>query len=267
MTTLAEIRHARRKGEFFLEYLPIISLIDGHCLGAEALMRWRRGNDVVQPLEFIPHVENTPLSGLLTYWVLETVASELGAWMRAQDDVRIAINVPPEVFGRGGLVYTIEKARMADLTSKLIVEITERGIPDKIGVDALNSWPRGGALLALDDVCAGRAGYLVGAQVHLDILKIEQATVESLCSRGLSFAETRALSELIRAADVAVVAEGVESADQVGTLRDCGITLAQGWLFSRPLSATDFTAYFSAHRSRAELPRNQRQTAPDPPSR
>jgi sensor c-di-GMP phosphodiesterase-like protein len=250
MTSLSEIRRARQKGDFFLEYLPIVSLADGHCIGAEALIRWRRGSDVVQPLEFIPQIENTPMSGLLTYWVLEALARELGAWLRTQDDIRIAVNVPPEVFGRGGLIYAMEKAKIADLAPKFIVEITERGIPDRIGIDALNTWPRGGVLLALDDVCASRAGYLVASQVGVDILKLEQATVVSLSRRGLSPAEAGALIKLIRAARVAVIAEGVETADQMSVLRECGVAMAQGWLFSRPLSAADFMAYFSEHRAR-----------------
>jgi predicted signal transduction protein with EAL and GGDEF domain len=78
------------------------------------------------------------------------------------------------------------------------------------------------------------------SQVRVDIFKIEQAAVVQLCRNGLSTIETSALSALIRAADVAVIAEGVESADQVSILRDCGISLAQGWHFSHPLAAGDF---------------------------
>lgn len=248
MTTVAEITDALQAGDFFLEYLPIVSLTDGHCFGAEALIRWRRGSNVVHPLEFIPQIENTPLSGLVTYWVLETVANELAAWLRTQERIRISVNVPPELFGRGGLIYAAERVQIADLAPKLIVEITERGIPDRIGVEALNSWPRRGLLVALDDVCASRASFLVASQVHVDILKIEQPTVVELCRYGLSSLETSALRALIRATDLAVVAEGVESADQLSPLRDCGITLAQGWHFSRPLAAADFMQFFSAHR-------------------
>jgi EAL domain-containing protein (putative c-di-GMP-specific phosphodiesterase class I) len=129
-----------------------------------------------------------------------------------------------------------------------VLEITERGVPDRIGVEALNSRPRRGVLVALDDVCASRASFLVASRVHVDILKIDKPTVERLTRRELPVTENAALTELIRAADVTVVAEGVESAEQVGRLRGCGIEAAQGFLFSRPLSAEDFRDYFAAHR-------------------
>ena len=70
MLHLSEIRDGLARGEFFLEYQPIVSLADGRCLGAEALVRWRRGDRVVALAEFIPLVENTPVSGFITYWVM-----------------------------------------------------------------------------------------------------------------------------------------------------------------------------------------------------
>lgn len=79
------VREALARGELFLEYLPLIAVPEGRCVGAEALVRWRRSDRVVMPNEFIPLIEETPLSGLLTYWVIETVAVELGGWLRAND--------------------------------------------------------------------------------------------------------------------------------------------------------------------------------------
>ncbi|MEO7855212.1 MAG: EAL domain-containing protein, partial [Rubrivivax sp.] len=78
-----DIRRGLAAGEFFLEYLPTVSLLDGRCIGAEALVRWRRDGVVVPPLEFVPIAENTPVIGLLTYWVIDTVAAEVSEWLRA----------------------------------------------------------------------------------------------------------------------------------------------------------------------------------------
>src|SRR3954469_15828787 len=103
MITLDSMRSGLARGEFFLEYLPTVSLADGRCTGAEALARWRRPTGVVRPDDFIPLIEGTPLSGVLTYWVFETVAQELGDWLRAHKEASIGINVPPEILGRGGL--------------------------------------------------------------------------------------------------------------------------------------------------------------------
>jgi sensor c-di-GMP phosphodiesterase-like protein len=246
MITAKEVKGALDAGDLFLEYLPTVSLTDGRCVGAEALIRWQRGTEVVPPMEYIPLIEYTPVSGLVTYWVIETFASELGDWAKAQDDIHMSINVPPEVFGRGGLAYVAERAGLTSLGRKLVFEITERGIPDRVGVNAINAWPRHGWLIALDDVGASRASLLVASQVRIDILKIEPATVKRI--GNLDISETESLAELIRGSNVGVIAEGVETAVQLGALRQCGIGMAQGWLFSRPLRAREFMSYFDEHR-------------------
>src|SRR5215212_380086 len=105
MINVDTIHAGLAQGEFFLEYLPTISLADGRCVGAEALVRWRRPSGVVPPGDFIPLIEGTLVSGLLTYWVFETVGKELGDWLRGHTEAHISINVPPELLGRGGLEY------------------------------------------------------------------------------------------------------------------------------------------------------------------
>ena len=77
MINIDEISAGLSRGEFFLEYMPTVNLADGRCVGAEALVRWRRSTGVVPPNEFIPLIEEHPLAGLLTYWVIETIASEI----------------------------------------------------------------------------------------------------------------------------------------------------------------------------------------------
>jgi sensor c-di-GMP phosphodiesterase-like protein len=248
MSTAAEVRAALYSGDLFLEYLPVVSLADKRCIGGEALIRWRRGSRIIPPLDFIPQIENTPVAGLVTYWVIDTVARELAAWLRANDGVYIAINVPPEVFGRGGLEYAAAKSDVLDLASKVVLEITERGVPDKLGVAELNARPRRGVLVALDDVCASDASLKVVSQVYVDILKIEKSCVDRMTEGDSSLTMLSMLSSLIRAAEVTVVAEGVERAAQVERLRSFGIEAAQGWLFSHPLSAAEFMAYASMHR-------------------
>ncbi len=156
------IREGLSREEFFLEYLPTISLADGRCVGAEALIRWRRPTGVVPPGEFIPVAENTPLSGMLTYWVLDTVAAELGDWLRVNPDAHVSVNVPPEVLGRGGMAYVATKSGLIAHAHQIILEVTERGLPDLIGVESINNSSGLGAMVALDDVTfAGAANLAV----------------------------------------------------------------------------------------------------------
>jgi sensor c-di-GMP phosphodiesterase-like protein len=250
MGIVAEVRAALYHGDLFLEYLPVVTMDDRRCVGAEALIRWRRGSRIMQPLEFIPQIENTPVSGLVTYWVIDTVAHELATWLRQQVGVHVAINVPPEVFGRGGLEYAAAKSNVLDLASKFVLEITERGVPDKLGIHEINTRPRKGVLVALDDVCESDAGFLLASKVQVDILKIEKSAVEKLTRATLTSREVSTLYALIRTANVAVIAEGVETESQARQLLSFGIRLAQGWLYSRPLRAVEFVSYFSSHSGR-----------------
>ena len=126
-------------GELFLEYLPTVRLSDGCCVGCEALVRWRRGDRVIPPMDFIPIIEDTPVSGLLTYWVIDPMGKEMGQWMRDCTDVNIAVNVPPEVLGRGGIEYAGYKANLLSVRNRVVLEITERGAPDRLGLEELKA--------------------------------------------------------------------------------------------------------------------------------
>ena len=107
---------------------------------------------MVQPDEFIPLIEGTYLSGMLTYWVLETVSKELGDWLRVHKELNIGINVPPKSSGRGGLEYVSTKPGVSEIRNQIILEISERGIPDTLGIAALEAASRSGVRIALDDV-------------------------------------------------------------------------------------------------------------------
>ena len=215
MIELNAIQEGLAKGEFFLEYQPICSLKSNRCVGAEALSRWRRGPTVIPPGEFIPAIENTPLSGALTYWVIETVGRELGGWLRAHAGVHVSINVPPEILGRGGVAYAATKAGLMDVAHKIVLEVTERRVPDKLGLQALTLAGRYGS--------AGRVGRLWrggreprGALPRaLDILKVDKSLVDQLGGEDARPPWLEALSALVRVTPLQVIAEGVESEGQV----------------------------------------------------
>jgi sensor c-di-GMP phosphodiesterase-like protein len=231
MISLDAIRAGLTDGEFFLEYMPAVSLADGRCVGAEALARWRRASGVVQPEEFIDIIEGTHLSGTLTYWVFETVAKELGDWLRAHKEAHIGINVPPEILGRGGLEYAATKTALYEIKDQIIIEVTERGIPDNLGVATLEAASRSGVRIALDDVT------LTGAN-----LAVLSRYITPECPRPAWLA---GLSALLQSTRVAVIAEGVETEAQAEALREAGIPMAQGYYFSPPISAEKLKAYYS----------------------
>src|SRR5262245_29751455 len=105
-----DIREGLTRGEFFLEYMPTVSLAHGWCVGSEALTRWRRPSGLVPPSEFIPLIEETSSAGLLTYWVIETAGNELGPWLHDHPHTHLSINIPPPLLGRGGMEYAAMKS-------------------------------------------------------------------------------------------------------------------------------------------------------------
>jgi len=243
---LNTIRSALEAREFFLVYQPIVSLRDGLCFGAEALIRWRRENAVLDASQFIPLTDRTPLSGALTYWVIDTVAAELGDWLESNGAGHISINVPPEILGRGGIEYAATKSGLRAHVKQLIVEVTERGIPDQLGLDALNSIPGTGVQVALDDTTLSGANLALLTRCNFDFIKIDRRLVAELSADKPPAPWLDGLAALLRTTSLQIIAEGVETAFQADTLRAAGVQLAQGYHFSGPLSASDFKHYYAA---------------------
>ena len=242
---LNTIRLALEAQEFFLVYQPILSLRNGLCFGAEALIRWRRGNAVLSASEFIPLSERTPLSGVLTYWVIDTVAAELGDWLDSHGAAHISVNVPPEILGRGGLEYAANKSGLRARAKQLILEVTERGVPDQLGLDAINAIAGTGARVALDDTTLSGANLALLTRCNFDFIKIDQLLVAELATDKPPAPWLGGLTALLRTNSLQIIAEGVETAFQADTLRAAGVQLAQGHYFSGPRSANDFRRFYA----------------------
>jgi sensor c-di-GMP phosphodiesterase-like protein len=247
MYTLETIHAGLDNGEFMLEYLPIIALDPERCIGAEALVRWQRPDGVILPDDFIPVIENTPLSGLITYWVIDQAAKELGDWLRGHEDVELHINVPPEILGRGGLEYAAQKSGLRDVRHKLVLEITERGLPDQLGLDALDHAARRGVRIALDDVRIDPASVMVLSRCNAQIIKVDKSVLLEGGNGGSLPRWAEALAVLLKTTDLEVIAEGVETATQLALLRSAGVRKVQGQYFSPPMGAQAFLSYFARH--------------------
>jgi sensor c-di-GMP phosphodiesterase-like protein len=248
---LETIRRAFQANEFFLVFQPIVRLRDRRCIGAEALIRWRRGNTtVIDAGDFIPQAENTPLSGTITYWVMDTVASQLGHWLANNRDAVIGINVPPEILGRGGIEYVARKSGLGDFAKQLILEITERGVPDQLGLDALNSIPATGARVALDDTTLSGANLALLTRCHFDFIKIDHSLVAQLNDAAERPQWLAGLAALLGTTQLQVIAEGIERESQAAVLGEAGVQLGQGYLFAPPLPADELMRYYAESRAK-----------------
>jgi sensor c-di-GMP phosphodiesterase-like protein len=263
MIDLVSMRRGLVSGEFFLEYLPTVALADGRCMGAEALVRWSRPTGVVSPDEFMPIAENCSFSGQVCYWVIETVAAELRDWLRATPDASISINIPPEILGRGGVQYASDRCGLTELASQVILEITERGVPDLIGIKALTEAPELGVRVALDDVTlVGGANLAILARCHFSMIKLDKSLIAQIDPQSPTPVWLEGIAALIQSSQLMVIAEGVETAHQALTVRAAGIQAAQGFYFSPPLLAPAFIAYYHEQRTIWPNPALQQASAP-----
>jgi EAL domain-containing protein (putative c-di-GMP-specific phosphodiesterase class I) len=240
-----DVRSALNRGELFIEYLPTLSLTDVRCVGAEALTRWRRPRAVLPAGAFMPQIENTPLSGTLTYWVIDTVAAELSDWLRVHADAHISINVPPEILGRGGLEYAAIHSGLIARAEQIILEITERGVPDRLGLDALNKMSSRGVRLALDDTMMSGANLALLTRCNFGMIKLDRELTAQLKEDGPPPDWIGGLESLLKTSSLQVIAEGVETEYQADRLHQVGVQFAQGHLFSTALSAQQFMEFYS----------------------
>ena len=243
-----QIRAAMEIGDLYVEYLPTMRLGDISCVGAEALVRLRRGSEVLPPADFIPIIENTPLSGSLTYWVIDTVATELGEWLSEHADAHIGINVPPEILGRGGLEYAAVRAGLRGRIDQIVLEITERGVPDQLGFHALQQMADKGIRLALDDTMLSGTNLALLTRCNFSIVKIDRLLTSQLIPNLPEPEWLEGLKSLLHSSSLQIVAEGVETEYQAETLRQAGVQMAQGYLYSTPLNAPALMHFYLEHR-------------------
>lgn len=228
--------------EFMLDYQPIFATEGGEVRGVEALLRWRHSfRGPVSPAEFIPIAEESDLIVRIGAWVLERAMTDANAW----PDLYLAVNVSPAELVRGD--YPALLTRLLTKTGfpghRLVIEITEGKLLSRADaiLRALEGIRALGARIAIDDFGTGWSslGYLTRFQ--FDRLKIDRSFVTDVALKPEQAAIVRAVSGLARGLDLNVVAEGVETDDDLAFIRAAGVGEAQGFGLARPMSAAAFS--------------------------
>ena len=254
MAIESALRHALERQEFHLCYQPKVCVQTGVVLGAEALIRWdnpQRG--LVSPLEFIPVAEDTGLIVPIGEWVLRRACADMRKWHAAGfEHVSVAVNLSARQFRHGELVSAVARI-LADTgisPRQLELEITESLLMDDTEASqlALRALKALGTCIYLDDFGTGYSSLAYLKKFPLDGLKIDRSFINDLPGDTDDEAITSAILALSKALRLGVVAEGVETRDQLNFLRDAGCQVVQGYLFSRPLVFTDFLSWLQRTR-------------------
>jgi diguanylate cyclase (GGDEF)-like protein len=234
-----DLRLALERSEFEIVYQPLFDLQDNSVGSFEALLRWNHPTKgVISPTEFIPIAEDTGLIVPIGAWTIREACRQAVQWPR---DIRIAVNVSPIQFHRGGLQDTILQALATTglEPNRLEVEITESIFLDggESTLKLLHSLRSLGVRIALDDFGTGYSSLSYLQSFPFDKLKIDRSFIQNLLTRPGASAIVRAITELASALGMETTAEGVEESAQLDALRLNGCSSVQGFLFSKPISA------------------------------
>nr|WP_321443026.1 EAL domain-containing protein [uncultured Cohaesibacter sp.] len=242
-----EIIDANDRKEFELHYQPQVNLKSEDVVGCEALIRWRHEEmGIIRPDLFIPIIEETGMIIDIGRWILEQACKDAMTWPKP---VTVAVNISPIQFMRSDIRADIQHALDVSGLPKerLHIEITESlfiANPEPI-IETLNAIRADGIKIALDDFGTGYSSLSYIHQFPLDKLKIDRAFIKDLPHSTDSLAVINAVGALAHGLGMDVIAEGMESAEQVEVLKIARCDIGQGYYFGKPMPQADFTAYLN----------------------
>jgi diguanylate cyclase (GGDEF)-like protein len=246
MQTENDLRRALQRQEFVLHYQPVVRLHDGSIASMEALLRWdhpERG--LIGPLGFIPVAEESRLIVPIGRWVIEQACRQAADWQELQPDsapISVAVNLSARQLADPALIAHVEGSIRANgiEPSTLWLELTETTLlDDTVYVErTLGALRALGVHLVLDDFGVGFSslGYL--KRLPLSMVKLDRTFVENVTDNPHDAAIVRAVTDMAETIGIGVVAEGVETEEQVRVARDLGCGYAQGFHFAEPVPAS-----------------------------
>jgi diguanylate cyclase (GGDEF)-like protein/PAS domain S-box-containing protein len=265
---VTDLQRAISNGELTLQYQPVVELATSRVVGAEALVRWWRGGEVVTPREFLGAAEESGLIVPLGEWVLRQACAQGAAWRRASWDVGVAVNVSARQITAPGFTAGVA-AVLAETglpSAALTVEVNERILVEEDGliVDRLAELHQMGVRMAIDDFGTGYASLAYLRQSPLDIIKIDPSFVAGLGHDDTLTLLTRTVVQVGRELGLRVIAEGIEQPRQLSALREMGCDYGQGFLVARPMAAPGVEALL---RTSGEASDEPTQREPNEPAR
>ena len=237
----SDLQRAIAREEIQLQYQPIVELATSRVIGAEALLRWWRGDEAVSPRAFLAVAEDSGLIVALGEWVLRKVCAQGAAWRAASWDVGVSVNIALRQLNAPHFPAQVAAA-LAETglpPSALTIELSERMLVEDAGLiaDRLAELRDLGVKLAIDDFGTGYASLAHLRQLPADIIKIDPSFVSGLGQDPVLTMLTKTIVGVGRDLGMKVVAEGIEHPRQLAELREMGCGYGQGFLVARPMAA------------------------------
>ena len=250
-----ELREALEGQELELHYQPVVALATGDLMGVEALARWRhptRGD--VAPAAFITAAERSGLITVLDQWAVRTAMRD-GAVLRErgvlEPDSRMAVNVSAKAVADGLLVQLVLDGTEPEELVHLVLEVTETGMmvdPERAAAD-LETLHAAGVRVAIDDFGTGQSSLLYLRRFPISVLKVDRSFVAGMVGNAEDLAIVRSIVSLALETGLTVVAEGVETPEQLALLTSMGCTAGQGYLWTPALPSAALTTWVEDYRA------------------
>ncbi|OYY49980.1 MAG: diguanylate cyclase [Methylophilales bacterium 28-44-11] len=259
MTLENDLRLAIERNEFELFYQPQVSVDGGGVIGMEALIRWNHPErGLLTPIHFIEIAEKTGLIIAIGKWVVKEACRQHQEWIQCgYQPLRISVNISPLQFYQTSFCEDIRSvlAETGMMPSSLELELTEGMFMHNIDnvVKVLNELHDLGVLLAIDDFGTGYSNLSYLKRFPIDRLKIDQSFVRGIENESTNMEIVRTISNLAKTMSLELVAEGVETADEMNIVGMCGCDFMQGYKFSKPLSSSDFLLWRSEYESTLDV--------------
>jgi diguanylate cyclase len=238
----SDLHYALDQNEFFLDYQPQVDLWTGRIVGIEALIRWHHPKlGLISPVEFIPIAEETGLIIPIGEWVLRTICCQIKSWQNVQiESFKVAVNLSAYQFRQPNLCEIIqEMIEEYQINPQMLeLELTESAIVDNFATAAnvMSQLKALGIAIAIDDFGTGYSSLQYLQSLHFDTIKIDKTFIKEVHKNNHNMAITKAIFQIAEALSLKVIAEGIETEEELGFLRLHHCQFGQGYLFHKPLS-------------------------------
>ncbi len=238
-----DLRYAADRGEFSMQYQPLINLRTGGIMGCEALLRWQHPElGFVSPAKFVPICEDSGLIIPITEWILKETTDRMAAWQKINEDYRdmlVSVNISGRHLADERLITDVESALIDSglRPSCLKLEITESIAMENAEktIEILGRLKSIGVKISIDDFGTGYSSLSYLHRLPFDTLKIDRSFVINVSEKNEDTQILETIVSLTKTLKKEVIAEGIETIEQLYILQELGCDYGQGYLFSRPL--------------------------------